>query len=126
MPIHIRILKSTRLSQTAGAAASSPAKLISGTAVPTLGFDVNTTALFSRDVVTVGRLLDPTKGVVTVNKSKKGVRKHGKSVVQSRRKFEMMPAYSGVQQGLEMRPANTPLRAKAQEDMSDFEREYPW
>jgi hypothetical protein len=57
--------------------------------------------------------------------------KRAKKVAETRPNFDMMPA-NASRRHLEpittklFRTVNTPLERKAQEKMSDFEREYPW
>jgi len=132
MPIHIRILKGTNPSHTSGANFSSPGNLISGTAVPALSAQINTAAQFSGDIITVGRIFGSTQKrarmLEPVAKNSSSRRK--KKMFETRAQFDMMPAYSerqpGSTQSVPLRAVNTPLSAKAVEEMSDFERKYPW
>lgn len=126
MSVHVRFLRKTHPLHTSGAQAKSPTQLISGTAVPSLTADVNTATLFDGIAVTIfGAQSFATVTQVTTRSSKRV-----KKARENRANFDMMPAYPARQQAaaapLLLRTANTPLATKAHEEMSDFEREYPW
>jgi hypothetical protein len=121
MPVRIRILKKTHPFHTSGAYVQSPTQLISGTAVPSLAPDVNTATFF--DGIVVSRIFASEAPA-----RKRGSRRE-KKVSESRANFDMMPADAvrqAVTQPITLRAVNTPLATKAQEEMSDFERDYPW
>ena len=123
MSVQIRIIKKTHPLHTGGAVAKSPIQLISGTAVPALMLDVNTATLF--DGIIVSQI-----AVSAVPATKRRSRRD-KRVFENRVNFDMIPAYAVRQQAghadsLLLRAVNTPLAKKAEEEMSDFEREYPW
>jgi hypothetical protein len=138
VPVYIRILKSTHPSHTSGASSTSPAKLVSGTAVPALAPEVNTAATMAGNTISLGQIFDPGRRTwsgrlyAPVAKKKHAKKKHsGRRQQAARLAFDMMPAYS------EQSPAptvayavpasvNTPLSLKAEEELSEFEREYPW
>lgn len=128
MPAYIRIFKNTQPSHTSGADVKSPARLISGTAVPALAPEMNTAALFSGLTISVGHIFDSshepeTKTRVPVVKRKRS--KRSRKMSQERRSYDMLPVYRDPEallpQGL-----NTSLAVKANEEMSEFERKYPW
>jgi len=123
MSARVRILKKSQPYFTAGAYASSPAQLISGTAVPSLMLDVNTATPLDGIVV--------TQILASSIPAKKRHSRQSKKASESRSNFDMMPAYAAREQveprqAMLLRGVNTPLATKAQEEMSDFEREYPW
>jgi hypothetical protein len=130
MRIFVRILRKANPYGTGGADVKSPANVISGTAAPALGPDVNTAPLFARDDITliprfsIAKIhSQPASGLV--RKRKRGASKEQKT------KFDMMPVYSelerqGARTTVSLRTARTSLAAKAEEEMSEFEREYPW
>jgi hypothetical protein len=126
MSVHVRILRKTHPMHTNGASVKSPAELISGTAVPSLAPDVNTAALFDGIVVSILG----ARSFASITHVKTRSSKRNKKARANRTKFDMMPAYAVPRQAEEppllLRTANTPLSTKAQEEMSDFEREYPW
>lgn len=126
MSLHVRVLRKTHPMHTSGATVKSPAALISGTAVPSLAPDVNTATLFDGVVVTVFG----TRTFASVTPVKKRSSRRDKKNRASRVNFDMMPAYAlerpAASAPVLLRTANTPLATKAQEEMSDFEREYPW
>lgn len=135
MSVLIRILRKIHPQHTSGAQVQSPAQLISGTAVPSLTADVNTAGVFSRESIIVSQIFafaDKTKGKtgrVVVAKGRGS--KRAKKVSGTCTNFGMMPAYAAGPQSTPTEPVllravNTSLATKADEEMSDFEREYPW
>ena len=125
MSVHVSVLRKTHPMHTSGANVKSPAQLISGTAVPSLAPDVNTATPFDGLVVTV----IGARSFASVTRVSRRASRRDKKARANRTNFDMMPAYA-IQQvaaaPLLLRTANTPLKAKAQEEMSDFEQEYPW
>jgi hypothetical protein len=108
----------SRSQSTSGASREYPGWLISWTALPYLQ-DVNTAPPFAGIV---------TFSYTAVEKPKS---KHAKKAAEARRNFDMMPASASGRHKKPIaadsfRTMNTPLERKAQEEMSDFEREYPW
>ena len=127
----LSVLKSTNLHSTGGAHVQSPVTLISGTAVPALSAYVNTAILFGGVTITPKQILDFTQNrkearVRVVERGRRSRR--AKRASETRPNFDMMPAspeWLPSSTGL-LRAVRTPLATKAQEEMSDFEREYPW
>jgi hypothetical protein len=126
MSVHVRVLRKSHPMHTGGASVKSPAQLISGTAVPSIAPDVNTAALFDGIVVTIVG----ARSLASVTPVRTRSSRRDKKTRANRINFDMMPAYAVQQQAAAVpllpRTANTPLATKAQEEMSDFEREYPW
>lgn len=135
MSVLVRILKKTHPQHTGGAYIQSPARLISGTAVPALTADVSTAGVFSRESIIVSWIFasaDRTKrgtGRIVVAKARGS--KRARKASESRKNFGMMPAYAAAPKADSTKPVllravNTSLATKVQEEMSEFEREYPW
>ena len=116
--MRVFIMSPSRSQNTTDASRQSAAWLISWTAFPSLS-DVNTAPPFA------GIL---TFGFTAEDKQRS---KRAKKAANTRPNFDMMPA-NVARRHLEptatkfLRTVNTPLERKAQEEMSDFEREYPW
>ena len=117
-----RIMIKICSTRTSGAPLESPARLISGTAVPCLTPEMNTVARY-----------DPTiffHLASTTSPKRRGSRR-AKRLSDNRANFAMMPAYavrrdSGFNGPALPQAVNTSLAAKAGEEMSEFERDYPW
>lgn len=132
MAFRIRIIKKTYCQPTDGAQVQSPATLISGTAAPALAPSVNTAALFGCDIITVSGIAgfekkpESRSGHIIVTKRHSS--KRSKIHSETQQNFGMMPAYSeSLPSSVSLpRTAHTPLTTKAQEELSEFEREYPW
>lgn len=134
MQIRIRQFKSTRAGQTSGAHTASPAKLISGTAVHALRPDVNTAAMFSGQTFTIGRIFaeaEERPGRVREPITKRRRKKKQAASAKQETNFGMLPGFvlsipKSESPAVEMRAVNTPLQTKAQEELSEFDRIYPW
>lgn len=121
MPVYI--VRKSHPKHTSGASVESPAQLISGTAVPCLTPDMSTATPFDGTIVTwsLGFAIP----------AKKRSSRRERKVSEARASFAMIPAYSTRHELKKAEPSllqavNTPLATKAKEEMSDFEREYPW
>jgi len=120
--VRVRIVRKSHPSYTDGPSMQSLTYCTSGAATaPWVTSEMNTAALFD-SIILSERLASasPTK-----KRSRRRVRSQAS---ETRQNFDMMPAYA-IRQSAEpilLRAVNTPLAAKAQEEMSDFEREYPW
>jgi hypothetical protein len=118
----MRIMTRIHPMRTGGAPVESPARLISGTAVPCLAPEMNTVARF-----------DPTIffSLASATLPTRRTPKRQRKASDNRAKFAMMPAYAaccGLPSGESnsLRAVNTPLARKAEEEMSELERDYPW
>jgi hypothetical protein len=133
MEMRIRILRRTGPLLTAGAHVGSVSRLISGTAVPALRYDVNTAEPFLGETLIIQRIFaeaeKPAPAKVGVRKTDKRAQKAAQAQVE----YGMIPAFIPTEsqsqsrsEPLAMCPVHTPLRTKAEEDMGELEREYPW
>lgn len=120
--IRVRILKKTHPQYTGGPTVQSPTYYTSGAAaVPWVSCEMNTASLFDSIIV--------SERLASASPAKKRSRRTRSEASETRQSFDMMPAYATRQRSAEsilLRAVNTPLAAKAQEEMSDFERDYPW
>ncbi len=120
--IRVLILRKTHPQYTAGASVLAPTYLTSASAaVAWVGAEMNTAALFDSIIV--------SKKLASASPAKRRSRRSRSKGFETRVSFDMMPAYAARPQGTQdvsLQSVNTPLAAKAKEEMSDFEREYPW
>ena len=127
----IHVVRKRRLTETSGASVESPVQLISGTAVPCLAPDVNTVASFNGVILSQRLASTRTKGHVFSIPAKGRTPKRARKASESRAFFGMMPADAAsgsldVGKSTLLQAVNTSLATKAEEEMSDFERDYPW
>jgi hypothetical protein len=110
---------------------NAPVVLISGTAVPAMGPEVNTAVFFHGISITLNQIIEPSENRKVANVHvfpKRRRSKRAKRTSETRLDFGMMAPYSNWLPNPAPLPraVRTPLATKAQEEMSDFEREYPW
>ena len=121
--MRVWVVRNSQAQLTSGTVAQSPGLLISGTAVPCLITHLNTALPLDGIEIT----LAPAFAVRATKPSSKRT----KRVSERRANFDMMPAsacrrYMDSAKDILLRTVNTPLGRKAEEEMSEFEREYPW
>ncbi|HEV2113970.1 MAG TPA: hypothetical protein VGR50_07450 [Terriglobales bacterium] len=134
MEMRIRILQRTIPSHTSGAQATSVTQLISGTAVPALRSDVNTAEPFLGETLTIRRIFaEAEKPVPPRAKAGKRIDKRAERAAQAQVDYGMIPAFIQKEspskppsEAVKMRSAHTPLKTKAEEELGELEREYPW
>lgn len=119
----VLIIRKSHPKHTSGACVQSPARLISGTTVPCLTPDMSTATPVDGIIV--------TWSLGSAIPAKRRSSRRAKRVSEIRANFAMLPAYPArheLQAAGSILPqaVNTPLARKAKEEMSDFEREYPW
>jgi len=143
--LYVRKILKNHPQQTAGASLVSPTQLVSGTAAVVFVPDTNTASSFPGGLISISLrfgvkpadfVAGRREAVVAKKSSRKPKRDETGSTANAAQPAHMMPAFAARahQQKSstfmdflrEMNSVNTPIRAKADEEMSELEREYPW